>query len=58
LRIEAYTYLGLNKDNEYGIKASMYGSKDFLKTKTQLAKEAKQGTLNNLLYLKKKEGGD
>ncbi len=30
MRVDAYTYLGINSGNEYGLKASLYASKDVL----------------------------
>ena len=32
-KCDAYTHLGIESGNEYGLRASMYGSKDFLKGK-------------------------
>ncbi|KAG9233070.1 hypothetical protein BJ875DRAFT_379371 [Amylocarpus encephaloides] len=56
-KCDAYTYLEIKSNNEYNIKASLYSSRDFLKTKSQQTKELEQGKLHSLLY-KKKEGGD
>jgi hypothetical protein len=57
-KIDAYTYLDIKRDNEFGIKASMYSSNEFLKTNPEEGKGAKEGKLNSLLYQKKKEPGD
>jgi hypothetical protein len=38
---DIYTYLGLSRDNQYGIKASMYSSGDFLKAGPEKAKDLK-----------------
>jgi hypothetical protein len=56
--VDAYTYLHLNRDNEYGIKASIYDSKDFLKTPTQLAREAETGKIEKFFYKDKKVSSD
>lgn len=37
--IDAYTYLGLTGDNQYGIKMSMYSSAEVLKSKTEQPKD-------------------
>jgi len=38
--LDAYTHLGINSGNEWGLKASMYASKDVLE---QRKKEKKKG---------------
>ncbi len=53
--IDAYTYLGLQSNNEYNIKASMYSSKDFFDIKHGVGKQTK---LENLLYKEKKDVGE
>ncbi|CAG8958633.1 hypothetical protein HYFRA_00009950 [Hymenoscyphus fraxineus] len=57
-KCDAYTYLGINSNNEYNIKASLFDSRDFLKSKTQLAKEGKNGKINNFFYKKKEPSND
>ncbi|KAJ5046574.1 uncharacterized protein L3040_003813 [Drepanopeziza brunnea f. sp. 'multigermtubi'] len=54
-KCDAYTYLGLTSTNEYGIKASMYGSKDFFDAKPGFKKERMR---RRLLYKAKKDYGD
>ena len=56
MKIDAYTYLRLNSGNDYGIKASMYSSKDFLEDGKE--KDPKAGKLKGFLVPKKKEPGD
>ncbi|EPE34375.1 eIF4e-like protein [Glarea lozoyensis ATCC 20868] len=47
-KCDAYTYLDIKSGNEFGIKASMYGSKEFLEEKAGEKKGA--GKLGGLLY--------
>lgn len=49
--IDAYTYLGLDSKNEYGIKASLYSSTDLLNPK-------EQKKVDGYFYKEKKDTGD
>ncbi|TVY83098.1 UPF0696 protein-like protein [Lachnellula suecica] len=53
-KCDAYTYLGLNSDNQYNIQASLYKSSDFLKPK---GKEATRGKISGFFYKKKEDDG-
>jgi len=50
--IDAYTYLGLTSDNQWGIKASLYASNDVL------AAQGDKKKLEGILNKKKKDAGD
>jgi len=53
-KCDAYTYLGLNSQNEYEIKASLYSSVDVLKSKD----DKKDQKLEGFFYKKKKDTDD
>jgi len=49
--LDAYTYLGLNRDNEWGIKTSLFSSKDLIANGTQTK-------ISGFLHKSKKPGED
>jgi hypothetical protein len=53
--LDAYTYLSLGSGNEYNIKASLYSSDEFLKSKPGQAKDAK---VDGFFNKQKKDAGD
>lgn len=55
---DAYTYLNLTSANRYGIQASLYDSKDFLKAKSGQSKDIKGGKVDGYFYRQKKDEDD
>ncbi|RDL33826.1 DUF1917-domain-containing protein [Venustampulla echinocandica] len=54
-KCDAYTYLGLNSANRYGIQASLYDSREFLKPKSNDSKGMKDGKVDGYFYKQKKD---